>query len=194
MISLERVDPVSYEHLDRYMALLDDSRHVAEVAYHLPEIFEEGSQHRIQEGIRANGALRYFVIIDGQSVGRAELSRHLNQDPSIIPRTPEGVQLGYNTCYFINPILIGRNHNLAHRNVADLCIRRSFIEGDESEGSCPWLPVSLDGNDSSRGWLMQSDNSGYDVHGDEPKAGFFPQFGIGDNVYSLQYAELKNRV
>src|SRR5579872_3327669 len=136
---LERVDASNYDHLDRYMDLLANSMHIPEVADHLPEIFEEGSEHRIQTGIRACGALRYFIILDGQTVGRAELTRHLNEDPSIIPRTPDGVQFGYNTCYFINPALLGRNLDLAHRRVADLCIRTAFFEGDESEGSSPWL-------------------------------------------------------
>lgn len=189
MISLERIDSADYGQLDRYMHLLGVSK-VPEVAEHLPEIFEEGSVHRVQKGIRATGALRYFVIIDGLTVGRTELTRHLNNDPSITPRVPEDVTLGYNTCYFINPALLGRNHEDAHRGVANKSIREAFIMGDAQQNASPWLPVSLDGTDVSRGWLMQEGNPGYTVHGDEPQAGIFPQFGIGNNTYSLQYATL----
>jgi hypothetical protein len=190
MIGLERVDPADYAHLDRYAELLESSKHVPEVADHLPEIFEEGSLHRIQEGIRSTGAMRYFVVIDDITVGRTELTRHLNADPSITPRVPGGVMLGFNTCYFINPAKLGRNHDNAHRLVADVSIREAFSQGDATLVTSPWLPISLDGTDVSRGWLMQDGNPIYSVQGDEPQAGIFPQFGIGDNEYSIQYAKL----
>lgn len=191
MIGLEWVNPGSQEHMDRYIAMLERASTSAEVRGHLPEIFEEGSISRVQEGIRANGALRYFVIIDGSDVGRAELTRHLNTDPSIVKRTPEGLALGYNTCYFITPDLVQSNYELAHQHVADACIRQSFVEGDQNEGLSPWLPVSLDGHDVSRGWLLQADSSWYDVHQTESQTGFFPQFGIGNDSYSLLYATPK---
>lgn len=191
MIFLERVDPASYDHLDRYAEMLEDAADIPEVRDHLPEIFEEGSLHRIQEGIVATGAFRYFVVIDGRTVGRTELTQHLNEDPSINPRIPAGITLGHNTCYFFNPALIGRGHESIHREVADKSIGQAFLEGDGEAGNSPWLPVSLDGTDVSRGWLMQDGNPGYVVSGDESQVGIFPQFGIGEIPYSIQYAVLR---
>ncbi len=188
MIGLEWVNPGSEEHMDRYIAMLERASSSEEVREHLPEIFEEGSESRIQEGIRANGALRFFIVVDGQDSGRAELTRHLNSDPSIVERTPEDLQLGFNTCYFVTPEIVQRNTDLLHREVADACIRQAFVEGDQAEGLAPWLPVSLDGNDVSRGWLLQADSPWYEVHQAEPQTGFLPQFGIGNNSYSLLHA------
>jgi hypothetical protein len=188
MISLERVNPTSYDHLDRYMAMLEQASRVGEVQDHLPEIFEEGSVHRVQEGIVSTGALRYFVVVDGKDAGRAELTRHFNEDPSIVRRTPAGIVLGYNACYFINPGVVTRGLEGAHVLVADQAIRTAFIQGDLDEERAPWLPVSLDGDDVSRGWLYQGDNPWYTVHADEPQPGIFPQFGIGDNAYSIVHA------
>lgn len=190
MISIERVDPANYDHLDRYAELLENSRQVADVADHLPEIFEEGSAQRIQAGIRSTNAMRYFVVVEGLTVGRMELARHLNDDPSIVSRVLESVVLGFNTCYFINPALVGRGLDDVHRRVADKSIREAFMAGDAALKTAPWLPVAPEG-DASMGWLMQGDNIGYDVHVDEPKAGIFPQFGIGENAYSIAYATLK---
>ena len=187
MVGLRQIDPTSYADLDRYLDLLNESRDVPDVADHLPEIFEEGSVWRVQQGVRALGVNRYFVLIDGQIVGRTELSRNLNDDPSIIPRIPEGISLGNNTCYFINPRLLGRAHDAAHRLVANASILQAFAVGDKRDGLSPWLPVSLDDNDTSRGWLTQTDQR-FTVIGGEPEAGIFPQFGIGDNKYSIHYA------
>ncbi len=185
MITLEQVDPTSDEHLERYRTMLSRAARVAEVRDHLPEIFEEGSRWRVQQGIREMGALRYFVRAEGQDVGRLELNRSLSHDTSVVTRAPEGLSLGFNTCYFINPAIVTRNLELAHQVVADMSIRKAFFEGDEQAGLAPWLPVSLDGDDVSRGWLLQGENPWFDVRQTEPQKGFFPQYGIGHYPYSL---------
>ena len=89
------------------------------------------------------------------------------------------------------PEIVTRNLDEAHRLIADACIRQSFAEGDQALELSPWLPVSVNGEDASRGWLMQDGNQWYDVTGDEPQSGIFPQLGIGDNAYSILYATPK---
>jgi hypothetical protein len=189
MISLEQMFPTSRAHLKRYGALLDDARGVPEVATYLPEIFEEDTPERIQQGIRKMNAMRYFVVVDGKDIGRVELTRELNGDPSIFERTPEDVYLGYNTCYFIIPTLTGGSTDEAHRVTANLSIRKAFDEGDTFLLSSPWLPIDTQGtNDPSRGWLMQEDNDLYTVHIDKAQTGFLPQYGIDDIPLSIVYA------
>ena len=135
MITLEQVDPTSDEHLERYLTMLSRAARVAEVQDHLPEIFEEGSRWRIQQGIRENGVLRYFVRVEGQDAGRLELNRSLSHDNSVMTRAPVGLSLGFNTCYFINPAIVTRNLELAHQVVADMSIRKAFFEAMSKLGS-----------------------------------------------------------
>lgn len=183
MITIERMNPTSAEDAQKYLDLLERAKSNPEVTRFLPEIFDEGTVDEVRKNLSLFA--RYLVRVDDLVMGRVQFDDGLNDDPSVLDKVPEGVLLGQNTCYFINPGEgLNRNIEAAHAVVARLSIHEAFRLQGNVEVS-PWLPVA-DG-DPSRGWLMQN-STDFEVHAGEPQTGWFPQFDVADEVFRLAYA------
>jgi len=183
MISLEKMDPTSVKHAERYLALLGRASTNDDVIQYLPEIFDEKTIDDVRASLSV--VTRYLIVVAGVDVGRTELTDHINTDPSVISKVPAGVSLGYNTCYFVNPGELDRGIDEAHLEVAKISIEEAFTTQVDKEAS-PWLPVAP-ANDPSRGWLLQNASS-FTVHITEPQKGWFPQFGIEEESFHFAYA------
>lgn len=195
-LTSELLSPDNADHVRRYWQLVQDARGGSAIEFGLPEIFEtDATEKLVKEKLRVR--TRYMIIEGGYDIGRIELTEHLNANLSVIRKVPKGVTLGMNACYFVLENMPRNNGpdnpqlDLLHKEAAMLTIELAFARQTEPD-ACPWLPVSPSG-DPSRGWLQLQNEADlpYVVSVGKPITGWFPEFGIDNQSFSIAIAKRK---
>ncbi len=199
-IGFEPLSADTPEHVQRYFDLIQSARGDAAIKRGLPEIFDTDATPELV-GQKLRDRRRYMLTFDTlegrRDVGRIELTEHLNDEPSVQDKVSAGVKLGMNACYFVVESLLARQGldtaaiDRVHMAAADLTIGLAF-ELQEDKSASPWLPVAPEG-DPSRGWILLKDREDlpYTISIDPAMKGWFPDFGIGEEDFSLALAEQK---
>lgn len=197
-ITTELLSAQNDEHVRRYWQLIQDAQGDKAIKLGLPEIFDtDKTLAKVKEKLAQRD--RSMIVFDGRDIGRIELTNHLNTNPSVTSKNLRNVTLGMNACYFVLGDRLRQDglsdHELdeIHKTAAMVTIELAFERQTDSQ-ACPWLPVAPEG-DPSRGWLMLQHETGlpYAVTIDEPITGWFPEFDIEDQAFSLAIAQSNTR-